>query len=164
MHTHSEFVKTINTLVTQSFGRFYRGNYKILGGTIDGSLAIADDLLVIAKKFTLLDPQFGGGVAGLLGSEEISNPDGSVVVVLKRFEKKAKKYARLYEDAYGKRVDVILADKFDDLFPAIGLLSGSPVPGNFTFVKRDDNNIPVPRIPKSKLDPFFEKYEKQMEN
>lgn len=136
MNTNSEFVKTINNLVRQSFGHFYRGNYSILGGMTDGALVSTDDLEVIATNFTIRDPQFGGGVAGLLGSEKNSNPDGSVIVVIKKFENRARKYAKLYEKIFGKKVQVILVNDFCDLFPTIRLVSGSPVPGSFPSDER----------------------------
>lgn len=130
-----DFVEKINTLVKKSFGRFHRSNYRIPGG-FDGSLIRADDLEVIATKLTFFgDPQFGCGIKGLLGAPGMKS-DGSVIVVIKKYQKKAETYACLYEKEFGQRVLVLLVNSFEELFPKVGLLSHSPYAEKYPFATR----------------------------
>jgi hypothetical protein len=63
----------------------------------------------------------GGGIKGLL------NADGSVLVVIKRYEHKARKYAELFNTMFGKAVEVRTVAGFHELFPT-QYFSGTPIP------------------------------------
>lgn len=118
----TKMVQEVNGLIKKSFGHFHRGDYHILGGMTDGFLTDAGKLEVIGTEFTMMDPQFGGGVKGIL------NEDGSTIVVIKKFERKARKYAELYRHRFGKEVQLHTVADFQELFPTIYLLSKTPVP------------------------------------
>lgn len=122
----SPVVSEINPLIKSAFGRFHRGDYHILGGGISGgSLIDAGKLEVIATKCAALgfgDPAMGVGIKALL------NESGSVIVVIKKYEAKAKKYAELYREKFGKKVRIETRSGFYDLFPTEGLGSRSPFP------------------------------------
>ncbi len=142
-----EFVETINRLIRESFGRKYRGDYNVLGG-FDGSLYKGDDLSVIAKPTYLGDPQYGCGVAGILGCDDVSHPDGSVVVVKDDktirdkifgrekgfYQRAAETYAQLYESNFGKEARVIVAP-MESIFK-VRTLSKSLAGQDFGFVAR----------------------------
>ncbi|MDO8623842.1 MAG: hypothetical protein Q7R54_00590 [bacterium] len=114
-----ETISAVNILIKKSFGPFHRGDYSILGG-FDGSLVVQEKLEVIATSFTMLDPQFGGGVRGLL------NCDGSTIVVIKKFETKARKYAELYRRQFGKETSLRTVPNFENLLLGYYIGSGSP--------------------------------------
>lgn len=122
-----DHIKKVNALIKKSFGRFYRGNYHIVGGGVSGGALIEkqDSLATLASKMAWLgfgDPSMGVGVKGVF------NADGSIVVVLEKYEYQAKKYAELYHQEFGKEVRVITKSDFYELFPAQGLASQSPFP------------------------------------
>ena len=117
----------VNALIKKSFGRFYRGNYHIVGGGLSGGTLFerTDYLEVLASKMAWLgfgDPSMGVGVKGIF------NADGSTIAVLKKYERQAKKYAELYQQEFGKEVRMITKSNFYELFPTQGLGSQSPFP------------------------------------
>ncbi len=130
---NEQIVEKANSLIKMSFGRFYRGNYHIVGGGIGGgSLHERKDYLeVLASKMAWMglgDPSTGVGIKGLF------NADGSVIAVLKKFEHQAKKYAELYRQEFGQDVRVIVKEGYYDLFPTQGAVSQSPFPLDVNLV------------------------------
>lgn len=119
-------IERVNSLIRKSFGRFYRGNYRILGGGISGGeLLSMNRLQVIASKATWLgfgDPAMGVGVKGLLST------DGSRIVAIKNSESSARKYADLYRQEFGREVQVEIRADFYELFPTQGSASQTPFP------------------------------------
>ncbi len=122
----AEIVERVNALVQDSFGHYNRGDYHIIsGGLSGGTLEKRKDCLeVVASKTWFGDPSMGAGVKGVL------NANGSVIAVLKKYEAKAKKYAELYRQEFGRRVKVITKNSFYELFPTEGLGSQTPFPLN----------------------------------
>ena len=129
----NQLIQTVNGLVKKSFGFLCKGNYHICPG-FDGSLGQRDCLEVIARP-TLGDPQFGCGVKGLLGSNKFE-ADGSAIIVIRKYEKKARKYAELFEKEFGRKVTVKLVNDFYELFPYQDLMSRAPMADDFDFIPR----------------------------
>jgi len=128
------FTEEINKIVKKSFGLFYRGDYMVVGG-IDGSLSKTNRLEFIARP-SFLDPQFGCGVAGLLGDGGRNKSDGSVIIIRgdkKKYLNSAKKYAEIYQHEFGKEVQIKKVQSFEDLILGVGVGSMCPFPKNFGF-------------------------------
>jgi len=115
-------VQDVNKVIRRSFGLFHRGDYHILGGSTDGTLVLSKELEVIATKWSIFDPSFGGGIKGLL------NTDGTVIVVIEKYRKKAEKYARLYKKAFDENVTIREVKDYCELFPSQYCISQSLKP------------------------------------
>ncbi len=102
-------VQEVNALIRRSFGPFHRGNFNIIGGGVDGALTEGNRLHVIATKITLLDPQFGGGVRGVLSN------DGSAITVIRKYERRARVYATLFQEKFGREAEVQTVSHFEEL-------------------------------------------------
>ena len=146
INPHQEFIETINRLIKESFGPKYSGDRHICGGSTDDFLIQAPDLELIVKPTLLDHPRYG--VAGILGSNKIPHPDGSVIVVRKDrtffdetfnrgkcwYVRAAEKYAQLYESTFSKEVKIHVVP-LEDMFH-VGLLSKSLYSIDFNFVSR----------------------------
>jgi hypothetical protein len=118
----NSMVVDVNGLIKRAFGPFHRGDYRILGGGTDGFLERTGRLEAIATPFTMMDPQMGGGVKGLL------NNDGSLIVVIEKHRRKAEKYVELYRQRFGKKVRLQTVANFSELFPTHAPVSRTPFP------------------------------------
>ena len=135
---YTSFVNKINSLIEESFGPKYRGNYSVstFSAGSDGSLDKKNSLEFIARPFFLIDPSGGAGVAGLIGNGGENPSDGSVIAVRKdkkKYVEAAEKYAKLYKENFGKDVDIIYVKKFSDLIEGRGVLGGGLFPKDFGF-------------------------------
>jgi hypothetical protein len=136
-----EFINKINSLIKNSFGHSYKGNYHIGTNGLD-KIRYQDhkenSLEFIARPLPFINPQLGFGIAGLLGLGEINNSssDGSILAIRKdkkKYIQAAKKYAKIYKEEFGKDVQIIYVDNFNELTNGKYVVTHSIVPKNFGF-------------------------------
>ena len=109
----SSIVDLVNSIVKQTFGRRFKGNYDhAFHSMVDGpeGLKEINRLAMIGRKKLL---GFLCEYAGQLGSLYGPESDGSVIAVFPRYENIAKKYAELYKKETGRDVKIILTDKIN---------------------------------------------------
>jgi hypothetical protein len=104
-------IESVNSIIKETFGRFHRGDYLILCGLMDGYLSVENKLGVIATEYTMMDPQYGGGIRGFL------NSDGSKIVVIENYRQQGELYTKIYESRFGIPVEMKVVKNFHDLLP-----------------------------------------------
>ena len=104
-------VAEINEIVSESFGSGFFGDYTysiaIIGESPEGLAERSGKLQLIGRKrlFGLLER-----VAGQLGTDIGPSTDGSVIVVLPKYEKQARQYSQVYHQRTGKEVRIIVSE------------------------------------------------------
>jgi hypothetical protein len=105
-------VTNLNVLIEGSFGRGFLGNYQYkigVSSTGEGYRNVEVPDLIARFPNSIIFSR----IAGFFGTTENYVADGSVISVLPRYSKEAKKYAELYFTQTGKKVLINFVAKSD---------------------------------------------------
>jgi len=108
---HEEHIESVNKMIRQAFGFLYSGDNKVIkvsGGQMSGKIKKIDGLEVILRPTVVGDSGEGKGVIGSL------NEDGSEIRIRRgdKWQKKAEKFAGLYEQMSGKESTITVTDEY----------------------------------------------------
>ena len=101
----SSLVKIVNGMIKKSFGRNFFGNHDPIIDPLCMDQIRGPELKYISRR-TWLPIPFLCEDYEMIG--EFQKKDGSRMMVKEQYAESAKKYARLYEQAYGKKAEIIL--------------------------------------------------------
>jgi hypothetical protein len=140
-----KLVNEINDLVRQSFGRYHRGDYVVAGWADVGLLPKFTELRFIATPTVEL---LGAFIRYEYERARLS-PDGSGIVVVEKYLRKAIRYAALYEERFGKRVVIETVKSASGLYVRrkdgyYAELDVADAPGEPFVITEDKPDVPRP--------------------